>query len=231
MVGGEGGAGKDEVVGAVAGEVGVGVAFLVGGMVVVYQPAGEFVEGGGAAGGDVEVAAEEDVVVGGECFADEGVEVAGFGGAAGGAVLDEVYADDVQGLGAGDGNGGPEEAAVEDVGVVPLAVGDDGVAADDAVGKADAAGFAGEVATGAHDAAGKVVGGAEFVVEFLNGDDVGAQGLEDADAGVGVGLGGVVGKVGGGDRDGVGEARGGGGDGGGGVAEGQKEKQNGGTLA
>ncbi len=137
----------------------------------------------------------------------------------------------MQGLGAGDGNGGPEEAAVEDVGVVPLAVGDDGVAADDAVGKADAAGFAGEVATGAHDAAGKVVGGAEFVVEFLNGDDVGAQGLEDADAGVGVGLGGVVGKVGGGDRDGVGEARGGGGDGGGGVAEGQKEKQNGGTLA
>ena len=42
--------------------------------VVVYQPAGEFVEGGGAAGGDVEVAAEEDVVVGGECFADEGVD-------------------------------------------------------------------------------------------------------------------------------------------------------------
>ena len=81
VVGGEGGAGKDEVVGAVAGEVGVGVAFLVGGMVVVYQPAGEFVEGGGAAGGDVEVAAEEDVVVGGECFADEGVE-GGGGGAA-----------------------------------------------------------------------------------------------------------------------------------------------------
>ena len=223
--GGKGRVGEDEIVGAVAVGVGVGIAVLVGGVAVVDEPFREDGEGFGFAGADIEVAAEDDVVVFGKMVADELEEVAGFGGAVRGAVLDEVDADDVEAFGAGDVDGGPGEAAVEDEGVVPLAEGDDGVAAEDAVGEADAAFFAGEIVGKAEDLADEVQGVSAFVVELLDGDDVGPEGLQDADGGVFVGLGAVVGEVGGGDGDGNGAAVGVAASGDGAEKQGQEEME------
>jgi hypothetical protein len=173
-----------------------------GKLVGIVEPGGEDGEGFGFARIDVEVAAEDNVVVFGELCADELEEVAGFGGAPFRTVVDEMDADNMEGLGPGDVEGGPGKVAVADVGVVPLAEGGDGVAGDDAVGQAGAAFFAGEIVAVAEEAVDEVPGGAQLVVEFLDADDVGVEGLEDADAGVVVGLAGVVGEIGGGDGEG-----------------------------
>ena len=104
-------------------------------------------------------------------------------------------ADDVQRLGAGDLDGGPGEAAVADVGILPLAESGDGKAADDAVGQARAALLAGEGVGRSENPPHQVLGVAALVVEFLDREDVGLEALQDADAGVFVGLAVVVGQV------------------------------------
>ena len=135
--------------GAGGGGTGVGIAFLIGGVGGVVKPGGEHGQGFGGASGGIEVAAEHDIVIGGKVRADQAEKMAGLGDAAGGVALDEVDADNVQGAGAGDGDGGPDKIAILDVGVVPLAKSSNGVAGNDPVGEAGTAFFAGEVGAGA----------------------------------------------------------------------------------
>jgi len=127
--------------------------------------------------------------------------VAGFRATTLGTVLDQMDADDVQVLGAGDIEGGPGKLAVADIGIHPLAGSEDGPATEDAVGQGRTTLFAREMVGRAENLADKVGGGSFFVIELLDADDIGLEGLENADAGVFLGLAGIVGEVGRGDGD------------------------------
>lgn len=134
--------------------------------------------------------------------ADQVEEMLGLRDAAGRVALDEVDADDMQGAGAGDGDGGPGKIAVLDVGVVPLAVSHNGVSGNNTIGELGSAFFAGKVGARAQQEMGKVLGRALSVVKFLNGKNVGVEGLNNANAGGFVSLRRVLGEVGGGNGQG-----------------------------
>jgi len=102
---GQRGIGQHEVVGPVAVGVGIRIAFLVGGNGGVVEPGRENAEDFGLAGVEIEIAAERDVVVRGEGVANELKQMAGFRDASLGPVVDKMNADDVQGAGAGYGDG------------------------------------------------------------------------------------------------------------------------------